>query len=130
MAVRLSAKSDLTRMDAAATLASVVPGDVRVFSLSNEVVEVPPRRGMAEADAVIRSQPSNGTLLGTAVTHVNALPHERLIVVTDEQSQDPVPDPKAAKAARDRAAAEDGPPVWASASANLHSVFYLCSLRA
>jgi hypothetical protein len=98
MAVRLSAKSDLTRMDAAATLASVVPGDVRVFSFSNEVVEVPPRRGMAGVDAVIRSQPSNGTLLGKAVTHVNALPHERLIVVTDEQSQDPVPDPKAAKA--------------------------------
>jgi 60 kDa SS-A/Ro ribonucleoprotein len=98
MAVRLSAKSDLTRMDAAATLASVVPGDVRVFSFSNEVVEVPPRRGMAGVDAVIRSQPSNGTLLGKAVTRVNALPHDRLIVVTDEQSQDPVPEPKAAKA--------------------------------
>ncbi len=98
MAVRLSARSDLTRMDAAATLASIVPGDVRVFSFSNEVVEVPPRRGMAGVDAVIRSQPSNGTLLGKAVAHVNRLPHERLIVVTDEQSQDPVPAPAAAKA--------------------------------
>ena len=98
MAARLSAKSDLTRMDAAATLASVVPGDVRIFSFSNEVVEVPPRRGMAGVDAVIRSQPSQGTLLGKAVTHVNALPHERLVVVTDEQSHEPVPDPKAAKA--------------------------------
>src|SRR5262249_37708050 len=28
---KLSAKSDLSRMDAAATLASVIPGDVRVF---------------------------------------------------------------------------------------------------
>ena len=98
MAVRLSAKSDLTRMDAAATLASVVPGDVRVFSFSNEVVEVPPRRGMAGVDAVIGSQPSNGTLLGKAVTRVNGLPHDRLIVVTDEQSHDAVPEPKAAKA--------------------------------
>lgn len=98
MDVRLSAKSDLTRMDAAATLASIVPGDVRVFSFSNEVVEVPARRGMAGVDAVIRSQPSNGTLLGKAVTHVNKLPHDRLIVITDEQSQDPVPAPKAAKA--------------------------------
>lgn len=98
MNVRLSARSDLTRMDAAATLASIVPGDVRVFSFSNEVVEVPARRGMAGVDAVIRSQPSNGTLLGKAVTHVNRLPHDRLIVITDEQSQDPVPAPKAAKA--------------------------------
>lgn len=98
MNVRLSARSDLTRMDAAATLASIVPGDVRVFSFSNEVVEVPPRRGMAGVDAVIRSQPSNGTLLGKAVSHVNRLPHDRLIVITDEQSQDPVPAPKAARA--------------------------------
>jgi len=98
MNVRLSAKSDLTRMDAAATLASIIPGDVRVFSFSNEVVEVPPRRGMAGIDAIIRSQPSNGTLLGKAVTHVNAIKHDRLIVITDEQSQDVVPDPVAAKA--------------------------------
>jgi hypothetical protein len=98
MNVRLSARSDLTRMDAAATLGSIIPGDVRVFSFSNEVVEVPPRRGMAGVDAILRSQPSNGTLLGKAVAHVNRLPHDRLIVITDEQSQDPVPDPTAAKA--------------------------------
>jgi uncharacterized protein with von Willebrand factor type A (vWA) domain len=98
MAVRLSAKSDLTRMDAAATLASVIPGDVRVFTFSSKVVEVPPRRGMAGVDAVVGSQPHSSTLLGAAVTHVNALPHERLIVVTDEQSHDAVPEPKAAKA--------------------------------
>lgn len=98
MNVRLSAKSDLTRMDAAATLASVIPGDVRVFSFSNEVVEVPPRRGMAGVDAIIKSQPSNGTLLGKAVTYVNAIKHDRLIVITDEQSQDAVPDPVASKA--------------------------------
>ena len=95
---RLSAKSDLSRLDAAATLASVIPGDVRVFTFSNEVVEVPARRGMAGVDAVVRSQPHGGTLLGNAVKHVNRLPHDRLIVITDEQSHDAVPDPKAAKA--------------------------------
>lgn len=95
---RLSGKSDLTRLDAAATLASVIPGDVRVFTFSNEVVEVPARRGMAGVDAVVRSQPHGGTLLGNAVKHVNRLPHDRLIVITDEQSHDAVPDPKAAKA--------------------------------
>jgi hypothetical protein len=53
---------------------------------------------MAGVDAVVGSQPHSSTLLGAAVTHVNALPHERLIVVTDEQSHDAVPEPKAAKA--------------------------------
>ncbi len=98
MDARLSARSDLTRADAAATLASVIPGDVRVFTFSNEVVEVPARRGMAGVDAVLRSQAHSGTYLGRAVAHVNGLAHERLIVVTDEQSHDPVPAPKAAKA--------------------------------
>jgi 60 kDa SS-A/Ro ribonucleoprotein len=95
---RLSARSDLKRIDAAATLASVVPGEVRVFTFSDKVVEVPPRRGMAGVDAILRSQPHSGTWLGKAVDHVNRLPHERLIVVTDEQSHDAVPAPKAAKA--------------------------------
>lgn len=95
---RLSMKSDLTRLDAAATLAAVVPGDVRVFTFSNAVKEVPPRRGMAGVDAVIKSQPHGGTELGKAVAHVNRLPHDRLIVITDEQSSDAVPDPVAAKA--------------------------------
>lgn len=98
MGARLSAKSDLTRMDAAATLASIVAGEVRVFTFSNAVKEVPPRRGMAGVDAVIRSQPHGGTELGKAIEKINTLPHDRLIVVTDEQSHDRVPEPKAAKA--------------------------------
>jgi len=95
---KLSARSDLTRMDAAATLASIIPGEVRVFTFSQEVVEVPPRRGMAGVDAVIRSQAHGGTLLGAAIKRINDVPHDRLIVITDEQSADKVPDPKAAKA--------------------------------
>lgn len=98
MNAALSAKSDLTRLDAAATLASIIPGDLRVFTFSARVVEVPPRRGMAGVEAVARSQPHSSTLLGAAVKHVNTLAHERLIVITDEQSHDAVPDPKAAKA--------------------------------
>ena len=98
MEAPLSARSDLTRLDAAATLASIIPGDVRVFTFSNEVVEVPPRRGMAGVDAVIRSQPHGGTWLGKAVGKMNAIKHDRLIVITDEQSHDAVPAPLAAKA--------------------------------
>lgn len=99
MDAKLSAKSDMTRMDAAAALSSVINGDVRVFTFSNAVVEVPPRRGMSGVDAVIRSQAHSGTYLGAAVAAINAdVPHDRLIVITDEQSHDRVPDPVAAKA--------------------------------
>ena len=91
---RLSMRSDLTRMDAAAGLASIINGNVRVVTFSNQVVEVPPRRGMAGVDAIKGSQPHGGTYLGAAVRAVNAqIPHDRLIVVTDEQSADPVGGP-------------------------------------
>jgi len=98
MAARLSRRSDLTRMDAAAALGSVLHGDVRVFSFSNDIKEVPARRGLAGIDAIARSQPHGGTLLGKAVEHVNGLKHDRLVVITDEQSHDRVPDPASRKA--------------------------------
>lgn len=98
MGDKMSGKSDLTRMDAAATLASVLNGDLRVFTFSDRLVEVPPRSGMAGVDTIIRSQAHNGTRLGDAAASVNTLPHDRLIVITDEQSHDRVPDPVAGKA--------------------------------
>ena len=92
---RLSAKSDLKRIDAAAALASVINGDLRVFTFSTGVVEVPPRRGMSGVDAILRSQPHQGTYLGQAVQAVAAqVPFDRLIVITDEQSHDRVTAPK------------------------------------
>jgi hypothetical protein len=95
MTSRMSRKSDLTRMDAAATLGAIVPGDLRLFTFSSGLVEVPPRRGMAGVDAIVRSQHHGSTNLGSAVGKVNALAHDRLIVVTDEQSHDRVPEPEA-----------------------------------
>jgi 60 kDa SS-A/Ro ribonucleoprotein len=92
---KLSAKSDLTRMDAAATLASVIHGNVRIFSFSQYVREVPARRGMAGVDAIKRSQSHMGTYLGKAVAEVNRLVHDRLIVISDEQSHDAVPSARA-----------------------------------
>jgi 60 kDa SS-A/Ro ribonucleoprotein len=94
---RLSAKSDMKRIDAAAALGAIVPGDVRLFTFSNGLVEVPPRRGMAGVDAIVRSQPHGGTELGAALAAIYKLAHERLIVVTDEQSYDRVPDPVASR---------------------------------
>lgn len=98
MDAKLSARSDLTRADAAAALASLIRGRCRVFTFSTLVVEVPPRSGMAGIDAVLRSQPHGSTLLGQAVTQLNAIAADRLIVVTDEQSHDRVPDPVHGKA--------------------------------
>lgn len=94
----LSTKSDLQRVDAAAALAAIVPGNSRMFSFSNALIEVPPRKGMAGVDAIKSSQPHQGTWLGKAVAHLNTQPHDRLIVITDEQSHDPVPPPVAKKA--------------------------------
>lgn len=100
MDAKLSGKSDLSRADAAAALASVIHGDTRVFSFSNRIVEVPPRIGMAGVDTILRSQPHHGTALGQAVDYINRqVPHDRLIVITDEQATDrTVPEPVAPKA--------------------------------
>lgn len=93
MDARLSSRSDLTRADAAAALAAIWPGRARVFSFSSGVVEVPPRKGMAGVDAILRSQPHASTRLGHALEQVvTSTGHEitRLVVITDEQSADAV----------------------------------------
>ncbi|MDH2384682.1 TROVE domain-containing protein [Bradyrhizobium sp. CER78] len=92
----LSAQSEMTRAEAAcglAILAREVCDEVEIFTFSNEVVKLPPRRGFALRDAIIGSQPHGGTYLGKAVTEID---HEgdRLIVFTDEQSHDQMPAPK------------------------------------
>lgn len=57
-------------------------------------MKVPPRRGFALRDAIINSQPHGGTYLGKAVTEIDRK-GDRLIVFTDEQSHDQVPEPRA-----------------------------------
>lgn len=95
MDYQLSGKSEMKRMDVACSLAMIgreMFEDLRVFTFSNALVEVPGRRGFALRDAVTGSQPHGGTELGKAV---KALPaRDRLIVITDEQSHDPVPQMK------------------------------------
>lgn len=97
---QLSGKSDLTRMDAACALASLINGNIRMFSFSDRIVEVPPRRGMAGVDALRRSQSYCGTDLAGAVRTINQkVPHDRLIVITDEQATTGrVPNPVCQKA--------------------------------
>jgi 60 kDa SS-A/Ro ribonucleoprotein len=96
MSVRLSGKSEMSRSDAAAGVAIVargVCGSVRVFAFSDNCVEVPPRTGMALRDAIRTATHMGSTRLAAAVTAVRKLPHDRLIVITDEQSADRVPEP-------------------------------------
>jgi hypothetical protein len=97
MTARLSRKSEMTRSDAAAGVAIVARGvceSVRVFAFSDDCVEVPPRTGMALWDAIHTATRMGSTQLGAAVRKVSGLSHDRLIVVTDEQSADRVPEPK------------------------------------
>ena len=92
---RISAKSDLDRFDAAAALAILgreLCEDARVFSFSHRLVEVPPRSGFALRDALNFSQPHVGTYLGGALTAMTqAGTYDRIIVLTDEQSRDTIP---------------------------------------
>lgn len=96
MDAALSRQSEMTRLEAAcglAILAREVCDEVEVFTFSNEVKKVAPRRGFALRDAVATSQVHGGTLLGEAVAKVDQK-GTRLIVFTDEQSHDAVPAPK------------------------------------
>lgn len=92
---KLSGKSDLRRAEAAAALASIINGDVKLFTFAWDVTERPHRRGMAGVD-LITKQVGGGTDLGGAVRRVNSIRNiDRLIVLTDEQSHTRVPEPVA-----------------------------------
>lgn len=95
---KISAKSNLTRLDAACGLAIILREQCescRVFTFSNTAVEVPPRRGFALKDAINQSQPRGGTALGGAIDLINkATKYDRIIVITDEQARDSVNAPQ------------------------------------
>jgi hypothetical protein len=91
----LSGRSQMRRMDAAAGLAVLlreIAEEVSIYTFSEELVRVPARRGFALRDAIVQSQPHNGTYLGRALEEL-CESYDRLIVITDEQSHDRVPAP-------------------------------------
>lgn len=91
----ISSKSDLQRVDAACGLAMMVREmceSVQVVSFSDFAQVIPARRGFALRDAIVTSQSHSGTNLGRAVTEAMARVSDRLIVITDEQAHDRVPD--------------------------------------
>jgi len=98
MTARLSGRSEMLRTDAAyglAVLLREIGERVAVYSFSDNLVEVPARRGFALRDAIDASQRHNGTYLGKAVEQLNQKErYDRLIVITDEQAHDTVPNPQ------------------------------------
>lgn len=99
MAANVSAKSEISRFDAAAALAMILRETAdrcRVFTFSDRMVEVAPRRGFALLAAVREVVNPAATYLGSAVRKVYEVYPEcdRIIVITDEQSADRPPHPK------------------------------------
>ena len=98
MTAALSRRSEMQRTDAAyglAVLLREIGEKVSVFSFSDDLVEVPGRRGFALRDAIDASQRHNSTQLGKAVESLNQKEkYDRLIVISDEQAHDSVPGPK------------------------------------
>jgi len=97
---KLSAKSDLRRVDAACGLAILMNGlceNVRIWTFSDQLVRVAPRSGMALRDAIMHSQHHSGTYLGAALRTLEANVTEapmRTVVITDEQAADAVGAPR------------------------------------
>ena len=93
----MSAKSDMQRIDAACGLGICcreLCDDIAVYSFSEKTCRVPDRRGFALRDAITGSQSHSGTYMGKAVHYINEKEkYDRLIVITDEQSFDPIPNP-------------------------------------
>lgn len=90
----LSAKSDMLRADAAFGLGMILRElceSLRIFTFSNNLIEVAPRHGFALRDAMRDSQGHGGTYLGGALEKIVPIPHDRLIVITDEQTADRIP---------------------------------------
>jgi len=95
----VSAKSEISRFDAAAALAMILretSDRCRIFTFAEHCIEIPPRKGFAMIAEVQKVRQPVYTKLGKAVRYVyEQFPEcERIIVITDEQSADRPPHPK------------------------------------
>jgi hypothetical protein len=92
----LSRRSEMLRTDAAYGLAILlreICEKATVYTFSNDLAEVPPRRGFALRDAIDASQSHGATYLGKALGKIREK-YDRIIVITDEQAHDRVPGPQ------------------------------------
>lgn len=91
----ISAKSDLQRVDAAGALAILlreICPDIEIIAFAGKPTVVPARRGFALAEA-IKNTERGGTYTGKAVTFAAKEGYDRIIILTDEQSNDTIPNP-------------------------------------
>lgn len=96
----LGGKSELQRLDAASALAMLVREiceKAAIFTFDSTCTRLPDRRGFALRDAI--GGPRGGTALGAALSYVGkeVKDADRIIVFTDEQSNDRVGKPPAKK---------------------------------
>src|SRR5262249_53472162 len=97
MDAQLSRRSEMRRNDAAyglAVLLREIAGEGVIYSFSDNLVRGPARQGFALCGAINAGQRHNATYLGKALSRIEEN-YDRLIVITDEQSHDPVPNAKA-----------------------------------
>jgi hypothetical protein len=95
----VSGKSQMMRMDAACAIAILlreVCDQIDIFAFSDTICLIPPRRGMALRDIIVGCMPHSGTSLGAALNLIkrdrkSSVDVARLIVITDEQTSDMVP---------------------------------------
>ncbi len=87
---KVSGKSELDRFDAAAALAMLcreICEEVEIYSFSDKLAAVPPRRGFALREAIKNSQPNNCTDLRQAIRSLATKGNtDRLIVFTDGET--------------------------------------------
>ena len=100
MEAPISHRSEMRRTDAAYGLAILlreIAEKVTIYTFSDHTKLVASRRGMALRDALEHSQPHSGTYLGKAIEHAGRdcqNGYDRMVVITDEQSHDHVPEPR------------------------------------
>jgi 60 kDa SS-A/Ro ribonucleoprotein len=92
----LSRRAEMLRTDAAyglAVLLREIAEKVSIYTFSDNLKQVPNRRGFALRDALDTSQAHGGTNLGLALDRIDER-YERIIVISDEQSRDRVAGPR------------------------------------
>ncbi len=92
----LSRRAEMLRTDAAyglAVLLREIAEKVSIYTFSDNLKQVPNRRGFALRDALDTSQAHNGTNLGLALDRIDER-YDRIIVISDEQSRDRVAAPR------------------------------------
>jgi hypothetical protein len=93
MGHQVSAKSELTRKDAAAALSMLlreVCENIQVVVFGRTAGLVRPRRGFALRDEIVNCPHNGSTDLRAGIVEALAEGYDRIIIITDEQSQTPL----------------------------------------